>query len=256
MDITVDGSFNSSLIGGQSTSVIALTLQADGRILIGGTFTVFVNESGSWNHSVQRRRFARLDSDGTLDHSFGMSPSYNTAPGGADEAVFAIALDGEGRALIGGDFTSVDGEPRHRVARLNEEGRLDTTFDPGSGLDDRVNAITVDHEGKVLLGGRFHRVNGEIRSKIARLNTKIFPLTVTPSPARAWRPGMLDLSFDAGPIDGRVRAVARQNDGKWIVAGAFTSIQGYPRGRVARLHSDGRLDPYIPGWSGRSRSDH
>jgi len=70
-----------------------------------------------------------------------------------------------------GSFSSVNGVTRSRVARLNADGSLDTGFDPGSGASSTVNAVAVQADGKVLIGGSFSSVNGVTRSRVARLNT-------------------------------------------------------------------------------------
>ena len=72
--------------------------------------------------------------------------------------------------MIGGRFTQVGGTPINRIARLNSDGSLDTTFDPGSGPTDRVYALAVQEDGKVLIGGAFNTVSGAARNHIARLN--------------------------------------------------------------------------------------
>ncbi len=64
--------------------------------------------------------------DGSLDTSFN--------PGsGVDNQVFSVAVQGDGKVLIGGYFFSVNSAPRNRIARLNSDGSLDTGFNPGSG---------------------------------------------------------------------------------------------------------------------------
>jgi hypothetical protein len=87
------------------------------------------------------------------------------------EHVNAIALDSSGKPIVGGNFTTVNGTPRNRIARLNTDGTLDTTFNPGSGMDNRVEAIALDSSSKLLVGGAFTKVNNITRNRIARLNT-------------------------------------------------------------------------------------
>src|SRR5437867_3224572 len=66
----------------------------------------------------------------------------NFDPGtGVDQSVFAIALQEDARIIIGGDFTAVNGTPRKGIARLNGDGSVDSSFNPGSGADDLVNAV-------------------------------------------------------------------------------------------------------------------
>jgi len=66
-----------------------------------------------------------------------------------------MALQPDGRVLIGGEFTSIGGVPRNRIARLNANGTLDTTFDPANGADGIVYSIVRQNDGGVLLSGAF-----------------------------------------------------------------------------------------------------
>src|SRR5437773_2420241 len=59
---------------------------------------------------------------------------------GLNLRVKAVALQPDGKIIIGGDFASVRGAPRNRIARLNPDGTADTTFDPGLGANDNVEA--------------------------------------------------------------------------------------------------------------------
>lgn len=64
----------------------------------------------------------------------------------------SIALQSDGKSVIVGDFTSVNGASRNHVARLNTDGSLDTSFAPRSGASDRVASVAVQSDGKTLIG--------------------------------------------------------------------------------------------------------
>ena len=152
-DGTLDGAFPAAAVAPDS-AVLALASLGTGKILIGGTFTFY--------GGVGRNRIARLNADGSLDAGFD--------PGlGADNDVWAIAVQGDGKILIGGDFTSYDGTARNRLARLNADGSLDTTFDPGSGADSTVFRIAVQGDGRILIAGAFTEYDGTPRNRIARI---------------------------------------------------------------------------------------
>src|SRR5471032_3255556 len=72
--------------------------------------------------------------------------------------------------VIGGDFTSVNGTLLNGVARLNSDGSVDTSFNPGVGPDGIVNAVAVDVIGCVIIGGDFDKVSGVTSGGVARLN--------------------------------------------------------------------------------------
>ena len=145
-----------------------------------------------------------------------------------DSTVFAIELQPDGKILIGGAFTSVGGQTRNQVARVNADGTLDTTF-----VNPNVNQIVYDIElqpdGKILIGGIFTSVGGQTRTGIARLNAD----------------GTLDASFNVNiqtSVNSGLNAVMVQPDGKILIGGNFTAINGTARNNLARLNADGTLD--------------
>ena len=135
--------------------VYAIARQTDGKIIIGGSFTTVAG--------TNRLRIARLNSNGTLDHTF--DPG-----GGANNAVRAIVLQPDGKMIIGGSFTTISGITRSGLARLNVNGSLDSSFNPGTGTDGVVRAIVLQPDGKVLIGGDFNTVDGLVRRYVARLH--------------------------------------------------------------------------------------
>jgi uncharacterized delta-60 repeat protein len=150
-DMSLDTTFNASVDQG---IVRCAVLQANGRIVIGGSFFSI--------GGVSRSRIARLNSDGTLDTNFSaeVSPTLN-----------AMAIDSDQRIYIAGSFSSVNGSPRERFARLHPDGDLDTGFDPGTGPSGAggANAIAIDPDGKIVIGGAFTNYNGVPRFRIARV---------------------------------------------------------------------------------------
>ena len=86
----------------------------------------------------------------------------------ANNDVRALALQADGKILVGGFFTSIGGQTRNRIARLNSDGSLDASFDPNAG-NDGVYALAVQSDGKILVGGAFTFISGQTRNRIARL---------------------------------------------------------------------------------------
>jgi len=84
-----------------------------------------------------------------------------------------LAIQPDGKILLGGLFTTVYGASRNRIARLNPDGTLDNTFNPGTGaagqIGSAVYSIAVQPDTKVLIGGTFTSVNGVARAYLARL---------------------------------------------------------------------------------------
>ncbi len=211
-----DGELDSSFdpgIGPGGGLPLGMAVQPDGQIVIAGHFTSYAG--------VPRNRIARLNTDGTLDGT--LDPD-----GGADSWVHCVALQPDGKILIGGIFSAYNGTPRARIARLNADGSLDTTFDPGAGADNTVSAILPLPDGTVLISGSFNTFNGVPRYRIARLLTD----------------GSLDPSFDpGGGANGAIRKMYLMPDGRLMILGPFSTNDAVTRIGIARLEADGSLDP-------------
>jgi uncharacterized delta-60 repeat protein len=210
--VNYDGSLDLGFASGTTPngSIAALALQS-GQVLIGGGFTMVDN--------LITARIARLSSSGLLDSSFRL-------PLGLTDEVSAIVVQSDGKVLIGGKFEVASAATRRHIARLNADGTVDSSFEVGSGTDQSVNAIAVDANQNVLIGGAFNTVNGIAQAGIARLRST----------------GTLDTSFQASGVNGSVNAVQVLKDGKILIAGSFTSVSGTNRSRIARLNPNGSLD--------------
>ena len=216
-----DGSLDASFLASSivtNASLAELALQPDGKLLVSGFFSI----SGS-----QRKNFARLNSDGTLDSLF--APVLDGPSGVAGSSVFTLALQADGKIVIGGSFTSVNNTSRNRLARLNTDGSVDSTFlSTGSGADFNIFSLALQPDGKVLITGNFGSFNGTARNEVARLSDT----------------GALDLNFNSGELlrSGFVSSLAIQPDGRVVIAGGFIAVNGTARNEIARLNPDGSLD--------------
>ena len=218
-DGTLDESFNPGT--GTNWAPLGLAIQNDGKIIIGGDFVTY--------NGTPRNNIARLNADGSLDTSFNPGSGAGPAPGVWRGLVYSVAVQPDGKILIGGEFTRYDGYDRNRIARVNTDGSLDTSFNPGSGANGDVgrNSIAVQPDGKILIAGAFTSYNGTLRNRITRLNSD----------------GSLDATFSPGVgASNTVSGLALQVDGKVIIGGDFTAFNQVARNRLARLNSDGSLD--------------
>lgn len=197
---------------GASNDVFALALQPDGKIVIGGQFTAFDN--------TNRGRIARLNADGSLDLSFN--------PGaGANGDVYAVAVQGDGQVLLGGAFTTVNGQTSQYLARLNPDGTIDPGFAATNTVNNELRVVALQPDGGILIAGRFTTVGGQSRNRVARLKTD----------------GSLDTTFDPGTgANNSVRSLALEADGRILIGGQFTAVNGTNRNRIARLNANGGLD--------------
>ena len=199
---------------GANATVWTIAVQADGRVLLGGDFTI-VNANS-------RNGIARLTSTGAIDDTF--------VPGTAatNGAIYALAIQPNGRIVIGGSFNTYAGTARTNIARINSNGTLDGTFNPGAGAGstgNSVNALGLQSDGRIIVGGDFDTYDGVSRSFVARADTN----------------GAVDLAFNAEP-NLTVRAIAVQTDNRIVIGGDFDSVSTIPRRYIARLMSNGSLD--------------
>lgn len=206
---TLDATFNPGT--GANDVVLATAIQSDGKVLAGGWFSAF---NGSTQYYL-----TRLNSNGSVDASFNQGTGLNST-------VSSIAVQSDGKILLGGYFSSYNGTSRRGIARLNSDGTLDETFNPGTGTDG-VDAIAIQSDGKILIGGNSTTFNGISQKRIARLNTD----------------GTLDETFNPGNgANDRVNVVTLLSDGKILIGGAFTTFNDIACNRFARLNADGTLD--------------
>ena len=117
-------------------------------------------------NSTARTKIAVIEDDGSLDTGFA------TASSGFLNQIVDVRVDGDGKYVVGGVFTTYDGSTRRRIARVNTDGSHDTTFDPGEGFDDVVNAIAIQSDGKIVVGGDFRAFDGSVTAdRILRLTS-------------------------------------------------------------------------------------
>ena len=280
-DGSIDSTYNVSLVHPEPyTTVWAITIQQDGKILVAGSFSTFAGTA--------RQDIVRLLDDGTLDSSFTSPQFENGYYYGIYPKPFLLA---DGKILIAGDFRTVDGVAVPGVAQLNSDGSLDPSFLP-SGFTRYSSStpnrgVVAQTDGKVLVAGRLRigsgmplrrvplvRLNADgsldfsyvsnpqfsssdiardlilqpdgkavaaITSSVIRLDTTgLIDSTFTP-------PYFLDTSYNPFGNAGTSTTVNLQPDGRMIVGGIFTDVNppDEPDGShfgVVRLNSDGTLD--------------
>jgi len=253
---------------GVNSTVSALAVQTNSKIVVGGSFTAF--------NGIPCTRLLRLNSDGTLDPAFIIGTGF-------DGSVTSVAIQSDNKILVGGSFTSYNGTACGRLVRLNSDGSPDTTFvtNTGAGFSGTVNSILVQTDNLILVGGGFTVFNGQGRNYLARLKSDgtSTPPSLRPAapsmapciPSPCSRPttrsslaglftgydtaalnrivrltstGALDVTFNSGTgFSNTVTAVAvRATDGLIVAAGAFNAYSIASRHGLARLNGDGSLD--------------
>lgn len=213
---TLSSSFNPGL--GFNGDVYTIARQSDGKVIAGGGFTSY---SGS--ASI---RLVRINTDGTHDATF------NVGTAGAGNLVHDLALQTDGKVIVGGQFTTYSGSSTSttRLMRLNISGSQDLTYNTGTGLNSYPLTVLPTSDGKVLLLGLFTTYSGSTVNYITRTNSN----------------GTRDTTFNTGTGFGTGQfgyTAVTQSDGKYIVGGNFNTYSGSSANRgIARLNTDGTLD--------------
>src|SRR6185503_16953794 len=163
----------------------------------------------------------RLLTSGTKDMSFLPTANPNTGP---DDKVRAVALEPGGKILLGGTFFYINGLIRENLGRLKIDGSEDGYNPSPNG---QIWTIAAESSGKALVSGGFTTIGGANRKNLARLQSG----------------GMNDLTFDPGTgINNTAYSMIPLANGKWLIGGSFTTYNGIPRTRIARINADGTLD--------------
>lgn len=182
-------------------TLLALLIQTDGKIIVGGEFD---NYDGNAISSL-----IRLNTNGSYDNTFNQTVLVNS-----DDLCSALALQTDGKIIVGGGtFTS-----QSNFLRLNTNGTIDGTFVTGTGfnvLTGQLNVITIQTDGKVLVGlAECTDYNGTAINNVVRLNTN----------------GSVDNTFGTGILNTtpptNVITIKQQLDGKILIGGQFNSLNG------------------------------
>jgi len=208
-DGTLDSGFNHNLEFLDNEGIRAVAVQPDQRMLIGGGR---FRGDGVWEWT----RLARLYPDGRLDQTF-RAVAF-------DDDVRVLALQPDGKVLVGGDFDA----PNPSLVRLHADGTVDTEFRCTiEGEDRQVTALHLLSDGRILVGGEFWRCNGVARLGLAQLHPD----------------GSLDASFEPpSNLEFNVSAFARSANARLIVGGLIADRHSGARVPLVRLQRDGRLD--------------
>lgn len=226
-DGSLDYSFNRH--GGANSTVYCSSIQSDDKILIGGYFTAY--------NDVKRIGLARLNSDGSIDSSFdpGSGVVWVPYPGASyTGSIYGISIQSDSKILVGGQFSEYNGSPAGSIARLNSDGSIDNAFNTGAGANGTVYATAVQSDGKIIVGGLFNLFSGTNHNNLVRLNAN----------------GTIDNSFNQAEPNGVVNCITVLNNGKILIAGAFTSVNGATKKGIALLSTDGALDESFDPGSG------
>jgi uncharacterized delta-60 repeat protein len=209
-DGSLDPSFAAASLGTGVVSCVAV--QMDGKVVVSGGFATLAG----WPCT----NLGRLNPDGSVDTAF-----CRAAPSPSGAAGPLVVPQADGKLLLGGPFTTLGGQPRNCLARLNPDGTLDAAFDAGIAGPAAVDCVALQADGKMLVYGGFTTLGGQACTNFGRLNPD----------------GSLDPGFHPAEAP-TLSSIAVQADGSLLVGGSFWTRFGNARTDLARLNSDGSLD--------------
>lgn len=213
-DGTLNTTFNTNFINNElsASPIHSMAVQSNGKI-------VFVGDNGF---------VSRIGSDGLVDGTFS-SPTINGS-------LYSVAVQDDSKIIVGGNFTSIDGNLINSICRLNSDGSFDDSFAPtGNGFQFYVAGegygsaemldIKVQADDKILVGGYFNSYNSELRNYICRLNSD----------------GTIDSSFgNPYDFDERVLGINYVSSNSILVGGQFR----HPRIGFVKLTSTGSFSTF------------
>ena len=200
-------------------------VQSDGKVLVAWPFDHY---SGSAVNQL-----IRLNADGSRDTGFNVwGAGFNQY-----DIPTSIAVQPDGKIIVGGAFTKYNWTAAKQLIRLNTYWSIDGTFSAWWGFDQGPTVITVQSDWKILLGGWFIRYQWVAANHIIRLNAD-------------WS---RDASFSMGSAfqegSAHVSAIKTQSDGKIIVGWHFTAYNATANiNRIVRLNTDWSLDSSFNAW--------
>lgn len=253
-DGSVDATFGNTSIPGvvalpeiapdaRVQSIEALDVLADGRVLAVG---------GALAPAPVTGFLVRLLADGSVDTAFG-DAGFVRMP---FTALHALAIDGDGRIVVAGTNLEDFGDTYGTVARFDADGAVDAGFaDAGVRVVEwdganagTVDALALDADGRILVGGRYERGGLASDAAIARLDADgDFDATFAGSGWRLLVPGDIASSMNT------VQRIAATADGGVAFAGQYENPSGRRALALGRLRADGSTDtgfgdPASPGW--------
>jgi uncharacterized delta-60 repeat protein len=226
---------------GGTDGVIGGMYEQNGKVLVTGSFRYYVSRRYDKPNkyetkdtvildSIEMRQIARLNTDGTLDKSYRFNTATNSGlPGGNGSIGSYFHKEGAlaGKMLLFGSFTKFDNTVAGYITRLNPDGNVDPTFNPGgAGADFRIsnasyNAVTK----RYIITGSFRTYNGKSSEYIAMLNED----------------GTLDPTFVPKKVEGSLSESKQLNNGLIVVTGGFKTYGGVTRNGFMILEKTGAL---------------
>lgn len=228
----------SALKGGVAGRVTGLDVQADGKILLTGSFRFYVQpnfnlvgmagQDSVHLDSIQVNGLVRLMPDGGIDSTYNYDLAAHMGKEGPNGYIYRTLLLPDGKLLVAGAFTKFNGQTANRLVRLNTDGSVDPSFTIGAGADQGISDMARQADGKIVLVGGFNNFGGLKAARAVRINAD----------------GTVDPTFNIGVgANGYFANVGFMSGGEIILSGNFTEFSGLKRNNVIVLNPNGSVHP-------------
>jgi uncharacterized delta-60 repeat protein len=206
---SIDFSFRTNFDFRNSDAIIYTTaIQPDGKILIGGKFTV------SHLSGVDTKSMLRLNQNGDLDTTFKITSGF-------DKMVNTICVQPDGKILVTGIFNFYNDISCKKIIRLTANGKIDSTFNIDT-YPEYIDDLKLIANNRILVAGRDSKPTKRL-------------MCYNPS-------GSLDSTFKLNEIDGSVHTIAIQSKDKIFIGGGFSSVNNFNCNSISCLKDNGSLD--------------
>lgn len=230
---------------------------SDGGYLIGGSFNSY--------NSVGAKDIIKLRPNGTIDPSFVYGGGFDS-----DGFVNAVSESSDGGYFIGGYFPTYNAQSVNNFVKLKSDGSIDPLFNMGTGFNNYVQTIISNSDGSCIVGGAFTTYSGQTVNNIVKLKSDgyidtsftidpligdlngvncIFQTSDNNYLIGGWKLYKIDPygtllgNFNNFSSQPTIVTIAEDQDGKYLIGGAFTTYDGEPRINIVKILSNGDIDP-------------
>jgi uncharacterized delta-60 repeat protein len=199
---------------------LAVAIQSDNKAIIAGAS--LTNYSGS----TFGTGLVRINTDGTRDTTFNIGTGFTAGT----LAGYALDIQSDGKIIVGSGATAYSGSTVTRLMRLNTNGTLDTTFNPGV-INNSVLAVKIQPDQKILITGLFNSVSGSIQNNLARMLSN----------------GNRDASYNVGggtngATINAINGFSLDSTGNVYIGNNFTTYSGSTVNRFVKTSPSGTID--------------
>jgi uncharacterized delta-60 repeat protein len=150
----IDNSWSTGTGFKSSSGSISIIVQPDGKVIAAGTFSEF--------NGYLRNNIVRLNKNGSIDLTFRIGTGFTSR-------VIKVRTQSNGKLVAIGDFFGYNNQAIRGIARLNPDGSLDQTFNPGKAFNRQVRDFVILNDGSFIAVGDFISYDGVGRNRIVKI---------------------------------------------------------------------------------------